>query len=98
MIFPEKNVVFVVVVNLTIFLATFFFAMWAMAQLGWNPRKNQPGLNLWELFVLIIAFGVLMTMICLRCNIVVDGIVAGIVLSLLFNSVYELKRMQMKSK
>lgn len=98
MILPEKNVVFAVVVNLTIFLVSFFLSMLILAKLGWSPRKDQKGLALWELFLLVIVFGVLMTVICFRCSIVVDGVVAGVVLSVLLNGIYELKRMQTGSK
>lgn len=87
---PPTNVVFAMIVNISIFLGTFLLSMWAFQKLGWNPRKQQ-NLQVWELFLLIILFAVLMMVICFRCSVVVDGLVAGLLLATMLNLIYEVK-------
>jgi amino acid transporter len=94
MIFPPHHVVLGVVTNLVVFLTTFLLSKAIFAKLGWNPRKEQKGLQIWELFVVFIVFAVFMTVVCYQCSVVVDGIVAGVVLAILLNVVYEVRNKQ----
>lgn len=91
MILPPHHFVLGVVVNLVVFLTTFLVSKMIFERLGWKPRKNQKGLKLWELFVVLLAFVLFTTVVCYRCNVVVDGIVAGVVLAVLINVVHEVK-------
>lgn len=95
---PPTNVLIAVIVNVTVFLLSLFFTLFVFAALGWRPRDKSKPFNIVEIFLLIILLTLIMTVVCFRCSVVVDGLVAGVVLAVLLNVGYEIKNRLQKSK
>lgn len=89
---PPTNVLSAVLINVIVFLSSFFFSMFLFAAFGWRPREKSKPFGILELCILIILFTLIMMTVCFRCSVVVDGLVAGVVLAVLINTGYEIKK------